>query len=274
MIYYPNAKINLGLNVLNRRPDGFHNLETVFYPVPLCDIIEVTEKQGGRPGEVEFSAGGFPISGDGSNLCVKAFESLAKDCELPFTRIHLYKRIPMGAGLGGGSSDAAHTLVALNYIYDLGLRPDDLVRHAAQIGSDCAFFIKNEPVFATRRGDCFHETHVDLSGWNLVLVYPNIHVGTAEAYACVDKHPDDRGLRRNIEQPVEEWRHHIYNDFEGSVFPLHPQIDLLKDKLYEVGAVYASMSGSGSTCFGLFKEEIDLSVFDDYFTWQGKLLSS
>lgn len=271
MIYYPNAKINLGLNVLNRRPDGFHNLETVFYPVPLCDILEVTEGERGTAGHVQFSADGLPISDDGPNLCQKAFEVLAADHALPYTLIHLHKRIPMGAGLGGGSSDAAYTIIALNEIYNLGLRPEDLVRYAAQIGSDCAFFIKNEPVFATQRGDCFHETHVDLSGYNLVLVYPNIHVGTAEAYACVDKHPDGRGLRRNIEHPVDEWKAHVYNDFEGSVFPLHPQIDLLKDKLYDVGAVYASMSGSGSTCFGLFKEEIDLTVFGDYFTWQGKL---
>ncbi len=271
MIYYPNCKINLGLNILNRRADGYHNLETVFYPVPLCDILEISEGKRGAQGHLQFTAGGLPIPDQAPNLCIRAFDLLRADFDFPFTLIHLCKRIPVGAGLGGGSSDAAFVLKGLNEIYDLGLRPDELRRYAGQLGSDCSFFIDNEPVFATQQGNCFHPTEVDLKGWNLVLVNPNIHVGTTEAYACVDANPDGRDLRRHIRYPVTKWKKRIFNDFEGSVFPLHPQIDLLKDKLYSVGAVYASMSGSGSTCFGLFRNEMDLSVFGEYFSWQGTL---
>ncbi len=271
MIYYPNCKINLGLNILNRRPDGFHNLETVFYPVPLTDILEIAPNSDPKASIVRFSTSGIPIPDEGNNLCIRAFELLRADYPLPATSIHLHKCIPMGAGLGGGSADAAFTLKALNEVYELGIAPTDLENYARKLGSDCAFFIENEPIFATQKGDCFHPTRVDLSGWNLVLVNPNIHVSTAEAYACVDKNPAGRALRRSIEQPVQEWKNQVYNDFEGSVFPLHPDIDVLKDRLYAAGAVYAAMSGSGSTCFGLFLKEVDLSSFSEYFVWQGVL---
>ena len=271
MIYYPNAKINLGLNVLNRRDDGFHNLETVFYPVPLCDILEVTEGERGIEGHVQFSTSGLPIPDGGTNLCEQAYRLLLKDFNLPYTLIHLHKVIPMGAGLGGGSSDAAYTLIGLNELYDLGLRPDELAQYAAQLGSDCAFFVHNTPLFATQRGDHFQEIELDLSGWHLALVNPNIHVGTAGAYSGVDKDPAGKELMQHIQEPVDQWQHSIVNDFESSVFPLHPMIDLLKDQLYEQGAVYASMSGSGSTCFGLFQEAPDLSRFSAYFCWQGQL---
>lgn len=271
MIYYPNCKINLGLNVLTRRSDGFHNLETVFYPVPLSDILEVSETNELREDKLKFTTSGIAIPEEGDNLCTRAFRLIDADFSLPATDIHLHKCIPMGGGLGGGSSDAAFTLKGLNEVYDLKLSSDKLQDYARKLGSDCAFFIENKPVFATQRGDCFHPSRVDLSGWNLVLVNPNIHVSTAEAYACVDKHAEGRALRRLIEEPVENWKDHVFNDFEGSVFPLHPDIDLLKDRLYASGAVYASMSGSGSTCFGLFSNKIDLTPFEKYFTWQGKL---
>ncbi len=271
MIYYPNCKINLGLNILNRRPDGFHNLETVFYPVPLTDVLEITPNSDVNAQGITFSTSGIDIPDDGDNLCIRAFELVRADFSLPATLIHLHKCIPMGAGLGGGSADAASTLKGLNEVYELGISVADLENYARQLGSDCAFFVKNEPVFATQKGDCFHPTRVDLSGWNLVLVNPNIHVSTAEAYACVDKNPAGRALRRSIEQPVQEWKNQVFNDFEGSVFPLHPDIDVLKDRLYAAGAVYAAMSGSGSTCFGLFEKEVDLSSFSEYFVWQGVL---
>jgi 4-diphosphocytidyl-2-C-methyl-D-erythritol kinase len=258
MIIFPNAKINIGLNIINRRPDGYHNLETVFYPVKINDALEIIES-----GELSFESAGLPIPGRmEDNLCIRGYHLLKKDFDLPPVKIFLYKHIPIGAGLGGGSADAAFFIRLLNQKFNLGLTDDLMINYARQLGADCAFFIKNKPVFAFDRGDEFEPVKLDLSNYKIALVMPPVHVSTAEAYGGVKPAPVRQSLMELIDEPVHQWKHFIKNDFETTVFKNHPVIRGVKAALYEAGAIYASMSGSGASVFGIFDTLPDLSELE------------
>ena len=262
MVTFPNAKINIGLQVLSRREDGYHNLETVFYPINLCDVLEIVEA-----GEVRFFPSGLAIPDDGAeNLCVRAYRLLQLDYDLPPVHIYLHKVIPIGAGLGGGSSDAAFLLKLVNQYFGLGLDEGQLMGYARKLGADCAFFIRNAPVLATGIGDVFQEVELDLSAYRMVLVKPDIHVSTAMAYAAVRPDPEGRRLAGAIGAPVETWRGSVVNDFEKGIFAAHPEVAAIKQLLYERGAVFAAMSGSGSSVYGLFGEDVALDGLDDSYT--------
>ena len=269
MISFPNAKINLGLNIVEKRKDGFHNLESCFYPVPWHDILEIIPRK-----ELSFQHTGLPIPGDPKeNLCLKAYQLLARDFQIDPVAIHLHKILPIGAGLGGGSSDAAFTLKTLNALFNLGLDEDNLCHYARQIGSDCAFFIKNKATLAIEKGDRFKGTNINLTGKNLVLVYPNIHVSTADAYAGIKPAIPSKKIAEIIEdQPLQDWKGQLSNDFENTVFSKFPILKHIKTVLYDLGAVYASMSGSGSALFGLFDHLPSLPrEFNGYLVWKGQL---
>ena len=257
MITYPNAKINLGLNIVEKRPDGYHNLETVFYPINLQDALEVTDLEG--EGEYALKISGTPIEGEiDNNLVVKAYRLLKKDFpHMGPINIHMYKHIPTGAGLGGGSADAAFMLKLLNEKFKLNLSTEKLEEYAAVLGADCAFFIQNKPVFACGIGNIFEEINLSLKGYYLVLVKPDIFVSTKDAFANITPMKPSHSLKEIIRMPVETWRATMKNDFENSVFKKFPEIAAIKDKLYDMGAVYASMSGSGSSVFGIFREQVE-----------------
>ena len=273
MITYPNAKINLGLNIVEKRPDGYHNLETVFYPINLQDALEVNL----REGEEEFSlkVSGVPIEGEPeNNLVVKAYRLLKKDYpDIPAIDIHMYKHIPTGAGLGGGSSDAAFMIKLLNEKFRLNLSIEKMEEYAAILGADCAFFIQNKPVFATGIGNIFEPIQLSLKGYYLVLVKPDIFVSTKDAFAHITPMKPTQSLKEIIRMPVETWRATMKNDFEESVFQKFPEIAAIKDKLYDLGAIYASMSGSGSSVFGIFREQVEFvdEIFSGCFCRQRAL---
>lgn len=260
MIVYPNAKINIGLNVVEKRPDGYHNLETVFYPIGLQDILEIKVLDEGNVPECGYK---LKITGtilDGSpedNLVVRAFKMLKHDFNLPPVSIGLYKHIPTGAGLGGGSSDAAFTIKTLNKRFDLRLTDEQMEDYCTRLGADCPFFIKDTPVFATGIGNEFHPVSFSLKGKHLVLVKPDIFVSTKDAYAKVNVRRPDTPLPELLAQPLETWKDTVINDFEHSVFSKYPEIAAIKDSMYDIGAVYASMSGSGSSVFGIFDEPVE-----------------
>ncbi len=270
MIIFPNAKINLGLHVIEKRADGFHNIETVFYPVAWEDMLEViqdTSKQSG----VTFSSSGIPIPGDSNqNLCVKAYELISKDYPMPAVKVHLHKIIPIGAGLGGGSSDAAFFIKALNELFELNLAWGELHHYAKQLGSDCSFFITNKPVLAEGKGDQLESIKISLKGFHVAIIYPNVHVNTADAYSGISPKKPEIALEELIvATPIENWKNVIVNDFEKNVFEKYPEIKIVKDKLLECGAVYAAMSGSGSAVFGIFKEKPELkNSFAEHLIWQ------
>ncbi len=260
MICYPNAKINLGLHVVNKREDGFHNIETVFYPVGLTDVLECVENKSYANHESCLFVGhGLPISGNNdTNLVVKAYRMLAADHELPPVIVHLNKLIPMGAGLGGGSSDAAFMLTLLNQEFNLGLSKDVLKNYASRLGSDCAFFIENQSAYVFGKGHELEPIHFSLKGYYLVLVNDGSHSNTAMAYKYAkrrEKFDPNYTLRHILQQPISTWKHDLKNDFEDSVFQALPQLAQIKSWLYEQGALYASMSGSGATMFGIFKNK-------------------
>lgn len=248
MIVFPNAKINIGLNVVEKRPDGLHNIESIFYPVlELFDVLEVIVSD-----RLEFTSSGISIPGNNQdNLCLKAYHLIKADFDVAPVHIHLHKVIPIGAGLGGGSSDAAFTLKVLNQLFELNLTDEQLINYARKLGSDCAFFIKNQPVYAFGKGDEFEPITLDISKFDIEIEYPNIHVGTAEAYAGVKPKKSEINLKEAIQLPISEWKNKLKNDFEDSIFPNHLQIKVLKEKFYSEGALYASMTGSGSAVFGL-----------------------
>ena len=253
MITFPNAKINLGLNITKKRPDGYHNLETIFYPIPLEDALEVCPRQTAGEGKWSLAQSGLPVEGDpDKNLVVKAYKLLDEACGLPPTDIHLYKRIPSGAGLGGGSADAAFMLKLLNDTYALHLTDGQLEAYAAQLGADCAFFVRNRATFAEGIGNVFSPVDLSLAGWRLLLVKPDVFVSTRDAFARIRPRRPARSLKDIIKLPVEQWKDCMANDFEESVFPQFPAISEVKAELYRLGAVYASMSGSGSSVYGLF----------------------
>lgn len=272
MITYPNAKINIGLNVVERRPDGYHNLETIFYPIPLTDALEITSSQE----DVQLKVSGEILNGSPEdNLVMRAFRLLKQSHpdQVEPVSIHLFKQIPTGAGLGGGSADAAFTLKALSERFKLNLSTTELEQMAAQLGADCPFFIQNRPVFAEGIGNQFTYIDLNLKGMTLILVKPDIFISTRDAYANITPHHPETNLLQLIKHPIEQWRNTIVNDFEASVFPVHPSLAAIKDQLYDLGAVYASMSGSGSTLFGLFRkplEHID-EIFSGYFCRQREL---
>lgn len=256
MTEHPNCKINIGLSVVERRSDGYHNLESVFYPVGLCDDLEIE-----RSAAFSFSQNGIALDCDYSdNLCVKAYRLLQS--EFPHigpVSIRLTKRIPSGAGMGGGSADAAFTLKMLNTLFGLGLNNGQLQKYAARLGADCAFFIENKPVMAKGKGDEFEEIHLDLDGYRLLLVKPDVGVSTAEAYQSIVPAPAAFDLRKLECTPMAEWRYLAVNDFEKSVFEKLPVLAHIKHDLYDGGAVYAAMSGSGSTIYGFFAKNQDIT---------------
>ena len=275
MIVYPNAKINIGLKVLNKREDGFHNLETLFYPVYKSDILEIVESNTLR---MEQYGIGIPVNGANGgqmmaaedNLCLKAYNILKKDFDIPPVEIYLHKNIPVGAGLGGGSSDAAHTILALNSLFNLNLTKEKMAQYASMLGSDCAFFIYNSPMLGEGRGEILSQIEAagleDLEqNYRIELVHPPYFVSTAQAYGGIVPrnkkreagivHPDnDIPLTELLQHPVVEWKNLVFNDFEETVFAKQPQLASYKEELYKQGAVYAAMSGSGSTMFGIFRK--------------------
>ncbi|MCU4165819.1 4-(cytidine 5'-diphospho)-2-C-methyl-D-erythritol kinase [Carboxylicivirga caseinilyticus] len=271
MIQFPNAKINIGLNVVEKRSDGYHNLETVFYPIPLCDALEIIINKNLETEYELFNSGIKVDAAAGSNICVKALNLIKKDYHIPPIEIHLHKAIPFGAGLGGGSSDAAFMLNMLNSMFDLGLSKEELKTKASGLGADVPFFIDNKEAFATGIGEILNPIQINLNKYFLYLIKPPIHVSTPEAYAGVIPDKPTRSLHKDILLPIEEWKTVIKNDFEKSVFEKHPEIEEIKNLLYSKGAVYAAMSGSGSSVFGLFKEEPTFLVDPSYFVWKGKL---
>jgi 4-diphosphocytidyl-2-C-methyl-D-erythritol kinase len=258
MINFPIAKINIGLNITSRRADGYHNLETIFYPIKINDVLEVIKSD-----ELSFEASGLGIPGRvEDNLCMKAYHLMKQDHDLPPIKIHLYKHIPIGAGLGGGSADAGYFIRLINQVFDLRLFTGDMLNYARALGADCAFFIESAPVFAFDKGDRFEPVTLDLSAYHLALVMPPTHVSTAEAYRGVKPAPVKQSLKELIQLPVAEWRQHIKNDFEDSIFNNHPEIRGVKAALYQAGALYASMSGSGASVFGIFEKKPDLGFLE------------
>jgi len=270
MIVFPNCKINLGLNILRKRSDGHHDLETIFYPIPLTDVLEITSYTAQeRTPVIPFTTSGLPIETDTvSNLCSKAYKILKKDFpELPLIQMHLHKVIPLGSGLGGGSADAAFTLKLLNEKFGLVLSQTQLLNYSIQLGSDCPFFIINKPCFATGRGEELQEIKLDLSGYKILLVNPGIYINTGEAFRQIKPFVPERSVKKIIANPIEIWKHELKNDFEVFAFKKYPELADIKDQLYISGAVYASMSGSGSTVYGIFQKQkkIQLQFPSQYF---------
>lgn len=275
MIVFPCCKINIGLNVVERRSDGYHNIETVFYPIPLHDNLEVQSAQNASSPYLLHQTGHSIEGTDETNLVVKVYNLLRTDySQIPPIEIWLHKRIPSGAGLGGGSSNAAFMMRLLNEKYALGMDDEDIEFRLSRIGADCAFFYKARPAFATGIGNHLHPIDgFDLAGYHLVLVKPNIHVSTREAYAMVHPKPASESLLQALSRPIETWKDTVKNDFENSVFHQHPEIAAIKKTLYDMGAIYASMSGSGSSVYGIFqRNQLDIEeVFHDCFVYQTKL---
>jgi 4-diphosphocytidyl-2-C-methyl-D-erythritol kinase len=270
MIVFPNGKINLGLHILQKRSDGYHNLETIFYPIPLCDSLEIIDNTRGiRTPMFPFSSSGLEVAGNAySNICVKAYKLLKKDFpNLASVKIHLHKIIPTGAGLGGGSSDAAFTLKAINDVMNLGISTEQLINYAAELGSDCAFFIINKPSFAKGRGEILEEIQLDLADYKIIVVNPGIHVDSGRAFLDMKPEHSEKSLKEIITGSIERWKDELKNDFEKTIFQQYKPIAEIKDKLYSMGAIYSSMSGSGSTVFGIFPKEqkLQLSFPDNYF---------
>lgn len=273
MILFPSAKINIGLNITEKRPDGFHNIQTAFYPVALCDALELQENTEKDAPQVTMSFSGIGIPGDAQdNLCTKAYHLIARDYPLPKIKVHLHKHIPIGAGLGGGSADAAFFIRLLNHTFELGLAWGEMHNYARQLGSDCSFFITNKPAFAEGKGDQYEFLPLSLKGYYIVLVYPNIHINTAKAYSGVKPKAPVRSLENDLKLPAEQWKNYIRNDFEDSVFIQFPELKKIKEQFYNSRAVYAAMSGSGSAVYGIFKEKVDLKDnFKECFVWEGRM---
>lgn len=275
MITFPIAKINLGLNVVERRPDGYHNLETVFFPVKLEDALEVTmmDEAFPSPFDCDLKVTNINIEGDEQrNLVVRAYNLLKQDFpQMPRVHAHLYKAIPTQAGMGGGSSDCAAMLLLLNNMFQLGLTEQQLIDYAAKLGADCPIFILNKPAYAEGIGERLQTIDLDLSGYYLAVVRPDIPVPTKEAFSRIVPCKPSKNCRTIVGQPIETWRNELVNDFEKSVFALHSEIGKIKERLYEMGAVYAAMSGSGSAVFGIFRHQPDLST--DFGTMYNKVLT-
>jgi 4-diphosphocytidyl-2-C-methyl-D-erythritol kinase len=277
MINFPIAKINLGLNVVEKRPDGYHNLQTVFYPVPIKDALEVHVMDEAFPSDYDcdLKVTNITIEGDEQrNLVVRAYQLLKQDFPtLPRIHSHLWKGIPTQAGMGGGSSDCAYMMLLLNQQFRLGLTDEQLIEYAAKLGADCAFFILSRPCYAEGIGEKLQPIDLSLSGYYIAVVRPDIPVPTKEAFSRIRPHYPALNCRETVMQPVETWRDTLINDFEESVFALHPEIGNIKQQLYDMGATYAAMSGSGSALFGLFKKQPDSlsQEFPNMFTFSSIL---
>jgi len=274
MLLLPNCKINIGLNVISRRADGYHNIETVFYPIPLRDNIEF-KLLGDDTLPYRLTLSGNALEGDASdNLVIKVYLSLKKEYGLPSLDIFLHKKIPLGAGLGGGSSDAAFMMQGINEFFDLGLSEAEQEQRLANFGADCAFFVKNRPAFATGIGNILSPSHLSLREKYIVLVKPDVSVSTREAYSRVVPMRRGTPLLEAVSQPIETWRDTVVNDFEESVFPQYPELAAIKQTLYDIGAVYAAMSGSGSTIYGIFTRPVPevYHVFARHFVFMEKLI--
>lgn len=261
MVIFPNAKINLGLRVISKREDGYHNLDTVFYPLPFHDALEIITNPNADSPFVIFSHTGKMIPGDDhNNLCIKALEMLRIDFpQIPPVLIHLQKNIPMGAGMGGGSSDGAFMLRLLNEKYKLGINNEQLKQYALKLGSDCPFFIENIPVSATGRGEIMKPISLDLSQRSILIVSPGIHISTSDAFSNITLSEQTVTCEEIVKLPIEHWRSLLVNDFENTVFPKHPELSEIKEQLYDIGALYASMTGTGSTLFGIFEQRPNFS---------------
>ncbi len=259
MILFPPCKINLGLHILNKRADGFHNLDTLMYQLPFTDVLEIIPSE-----TFVFQSTGLEIPGDeNNNLCIKAFELIRSQYEIPNVTIHLHKIIPMGGGLGGGSSNASAVLKGLNALFNLNLPTEILQNLAAQLGSDCPLFIKENPQIAQGRGEILSDFELDLSPYYLKLVNVGIHVSTKEAFSKVKFYDHFQSVVDIVSHPVERWKNLLKNDFENSVFEYHPSLIDVKQKLYDEGAIYASMSGSGSTMYAIYEIEPNLTFHQD-----------
>lgn len=270
MIVFPPSKLNLGLRVTEKRSDGYHNLQTVFYQFPLRDILEIVIIDSNTTGTCHFVSTGLKIP-SGKNLCVQAYELLASDYDLPSVNIHLHKVIPMGAGLGGGSSDATYTLKLLNSLCELNLSDDQLRSYALQLGSDCPLFVSNFVQYAEGRGELLSPLDLNLTGMSLLVVNPKIHISTAEAFSGI-KPTARKSFVGIVKEPIELWKGKLTNDFEKPLFAKYPELSEIKNKMYELGASYASMTGSGSTMYALFKTAAPkLDWPNHYFVWLGKL---
>lgn len=270
MICYPNAKINLGLYVTEKRPDGYHNLETGMYPIQLCDALEVVPPTDDSDFCLKVS-GLMENENSNDNLVAKAFHLLKSDFPHLRCTAYLHKVIPFGAGLGGGSSDAAFALRLFSDYFKLNLSIEQLEAYAAQLGSDCPFFIRNRPMLATGTGTHLHEMNLSLNGLYLVLLKPDVMVSTQTAYAGIRPFKRDIPLLEQLKKPVQQWKDVLDNDFESNVFQAHPQLKQLKEQLYQAGAVYASMTGSGSAVYGLFNEAVHGFEQSNLFCWTEQL---
>ncbi len=263
MICFPNCKINIGLYITNKRNDGYHDLETIFYPVNLYDVLELVP---GNSDDIHIH--GKAIDGDQhNNLVWKAYQLIKHDYpHVANLDIHLLKNIPMGAGLGGGSADGAYMLKLINDFYQLEISTEKLEHYALSLGSDCPFFIRNTPQFATGRGELMQPVNIDLSAYNIQLICPGVHVSTAGAFKMITPKKAPFDLRRLPEIPIERWVEYVSNDFEEPVFIQHPELADIKQQLYNAGAIYAAMSGSGSTLYGIFKKgnKADITVESYY----------
>ncbi|MEX1202561.1 MAG: 4-(cytidine 5'-diphospho)-2-C-methyl-D-erythritol kinase [Ferruginibacter sp.] len=271
MVVFPGCKINIGLNILNKRLDGYHHLQTIFYPIDIKDALEIIVVPN-QPTAVVFRSSGIEIIGNSNqNLCVKAYHLLKKDFpELAPVEMHLHKTIPMGAGLGGGSADAAFALLLLNQLFELQLSTDSLMKYALQLGSDCPFFIYNKPCLATGRGEIIEPIQLDLSAYKILVVNPGIHINTTMAFKHITPGIHTTDLRKIIEHPISQWKNLLINDFEKTIFEQEPAIQYLKESLYQAGALYASMSGSGSSVFGIFDTQFNQQLNlpqECYYKW-------
>lgn len=268
MIAFPHGKINLGLHVVAKRPDGYHDIETCFYPIPWTDILEIIPAT-----ETQLVITGNSIPGRvDDNLCLRAYELLKKDFNLPPVEIHLHKILPAGAGLGGGSSDGSFVLRMLRDIFNLILSSDQLKTYAASLGSDCSFFLDDNPAIGAGRGDKLELIELTLTGKWLVIAKPDVHVSTAEAYAGVTPHAPYMPLRHILEKPLHQWRQFLKNDFEESIFKKYPAIAKLKNDLYALGATYAGMTGSGAAVYGIFNDQVQLPAeITSLPHWQGHI---
>ena len=270
MLLFPNAKINLGLSVTEKRTDGFHNIETVMVPIGLCDVLELIVAP---DGQFLFSTSGLKINGDqNQNLVMKAWDMLRIKFQLPSVKIHLHKVIPLGAGLAGGSADAAFLIKGVNDLFNLNLSIEQMEAFTLELGSDCPFFIRNKPVFAKGRGEVFEDIEMDLGSYHIIVVKPEFRIDTAAAYSNIIPKQKAVSSFEVLKMNVSSWKDYLTNDFEKLVFEQHPQISSIKEDLFKMGAVYTSLSGSGSAVFGLFKDVPDVRTkFPDCFVWSGKL---
>ena len=264
MIRFPNAKINLGLNIVRKREDGYHDLETVFHPLAIHDALEILPavQSADEAGDVEVHLSGLSVDGSmEDNICVRAWRLLKRDHpSLPPIRLFLHKAIPMGAGLGGGSSDGAFALAMIVDMFSLPVDTAGLAAYALRLGSDCPFFLLNRPAYGSGQGERLEPISLDLSAFRFLLVHPGIHVSTAQAFAGVSPAVPPVEVREVVSRPVETWKDLLVNDFEKTVFAAHPEIARIKESLYDAGAVYASMSGSGSSVFGIFQKGVEPSI--------------